>query len=270
MNQQDNRGPKRRRYRINKKKLLSTLLSLITIGVIIAVAIFALSQSGVIAVGAQVSEPGSTGTPQGNVSAPTDEGTALPVTATKLPGDIVVLIDPGHGGFDPGAIGDSGTHEDDLNLAVAEYLKAEFEARGMRVIMTREDEDALAEDKDSDMAERRRIIEECGSDIVISIHMNNFTDDPDVSGPLVLFMPGSEQGQALAEMIQSSLNAALDTDGSARSEDLYILRSGNQPCVLVECGYLSNEQEEYNLQQSDYQQRIAQAICAGVAEYFEG
>ena len=133
--------------------------------------------------------------------------------------------------------------------------------------MTREDDGALADTKDADMAERRRIIMESGSDIVVSIHLNSFKDSQ-VSGPLVLFMPGSEQGQKLADAVQQSLNTALEASGSARSESLYILKSGNQPCILVECGYISNEEEERNLMRSDYQQKVAKAICGGLATYF--
>jgi len=267
MNQQDNREPKSRRYRFNKTKLLSTLMSLIAIGVIIAVAIYALSKLGIVTVNAQ--NPGTTQTSQTSHGVvKVSEGAATPAVPEKSPEDMLILIDPGHGGFDPGAISGSGVQEADLNLAVAQYLKAEFEAQGMQVVMTREDENAIGEDKKADMAERRRIIEESNSDIVISVHMNDYSDDPDVSGPLVLFMPGSQQGKTLAETIQMSLNDTLGADGSARSEDLYILRSGNQPCALVECGYLSNSAEELKLQQSEYQQRIAQAICEGVLAYF--
>jgi N-acetylmuramoyl-L-alanine amidase len=117
------------------------------------------------------------------------------------------------------------------------------------------------------LQERRNIIEQSGSDIVISIHMNNFEQDPGVSGPIVLFMPGSDRGKALAEAVQASLNDALDVNGSARSEDLYVLRSGNQPCVLVECGFLSNAEEEQKLKQPEYQQKIAKAICDGAAVF---
>jgi N-acetylmuramoyl-L-alanine amidase len=133
--------------------------------------------------------------------------------------------------------------------------------------MTRSDDDAIAETKDEDMAERRRIIEESGSDIVISIHMNSHTD-PSISGPLVLFMPGSEQGKALAESIIGCINENLNANGGARSESLYILKSGNQPCVLVECGYMSNALEETSLAREDYQKKIADAISEGAAAFF--
>jgi N-acetylmuramoyl-L-alanine amidase len=83
-------------------------------------------------------------------------------------------------------------------------------------------------------------------------------------------MPGSDRGKALAEDVQASLNDALGADGSARSEDLYVLRSGSQPCVLVECGFLSNAEEEQKLQQADYQQQVAKAICDGAVAYLSG
>jgi N-acetylmuramoyl-L-alanine amidase len=181
--------------------------------------------------------------------------------------DKSIVIDAGHGGFDPGAMGASGVREDELNLNVAKLLQGALKAQGAEVIMTRSNDDAIAQTKDEDMAERRRIIEESGSDIVISIHMNSHTD-PSVSGPLVLFMPGSEQGQALAEGIIGCLNEHLNASGNSRGESLYILKSGNQPCVLVECGYLSNATEEASLAREDYQQKIADAICEGVAAFF--
>ena len=77
------------------------------------------------------------------------------------------------------------------------------------------------------------------------------------------------RGKLLAQGVIDSLNAALGTDGSARARDnLIILKSGNQPCVLVECGYLSNKEEEARLQQPDYQKKIARAICDGAADFF--
>ncbi len=262
----------RRRYRFNGKKLAGTLLMLAFIGAVAVVAAMALRDAGDL----EIADMG------GGIPVTNDKAGAAPVFAeagasngpsVPASGDLdgrVVVVDAGHGGFDPGAIGVSGTEEDDLNLAVAQFLKAELEACGVQVIMTREDENAIAGDKDADMAERRRIIKESGSDIVVSVHMNNFIQDPDVSGPLVLFTPGSEKGKTLAEAVQTSLNAALDADGTARSENLYVLKSGSQPSVLVECGYLSNKAEENNLRQPDYQQEVAKAICDGVTAFFAG
>jgi N-acetylmuramoyl-L-alanine amidase len=269
----------RRHYRLNGKKLAGTILMLAFIAAVAVVVAWALKDAGDVEVAvAGTSLPDAGNSPA--VTLETAQGVKATATAIKtaepqLTGSSgsldgrTVVVDAGHGGFDPGAIGVSGAEEDNINLAVAQELKAVLQEMGSQVIMTRDDENALAKSKEEDMAERRRIIEESGSDIVVSIHMNNFKEDPDVSGPLVLFMPGSEKGQALAKTIQSSLNTALDTDGSARSEDLYVLKSGNQPCVLVECGYLSNEEEEHALTQPEYQKKIAQAICDGVVDFLE-
>ena len=253
-------NPNHRKYRLNKKKFVVMLLVLGCTAAFIVVAVNSLANvADVDAVAVNMNElPESVRTVG---SSPTQQ------IVDGQDGSIVVL-DAGHGGFDPGAIGVGGMHEDDLNLAVTQYLKTEFEDSGVKVIMTREDEDAVAGDKEGDMAERRRIIEESGSDIVISIHMNSFPQDPGVSGPLVLFMPGSEQGKRLAESIQQSLNEALEAKGKARSQSLYVLESGSQPCALVECGYLSNEEEERKLNRPDYQKKVAKAICKGAKDFF--
>jgi len=242
--------PRRRRYRFNPKKLGITLISLGCLAVLIALIVQIMG-----------SERSSA---QSDVLPDSTKTADLGALENKC-----IVIDAGHGGADPGAIGPSGVQEDDLNLKVSNFLKDALEQQGAKVVMTREDDDAIGDTKDEDMAERRCIIEESDSDIVISIHMNSHTD-PSVSGPLVLFMQGSQQGKALAESMMDCLNETLNAGGSARGESLYILKSGNQPCVLVECGYLSNATEEASLGRADYQKKIADAICEGAAVYFGG
>lgn len=246
--------PRRRKYRFNPKKLGVTLISLGCLAALIALVIQFMGTE-------RSSAPGS-------ISPSPENSQTIDLGGLK---DKCIVIDAGHGGADPGAIGPSGVQEDDINLKVAQFLKDNLESQGAEVIMTRSDDDAIAGTKDEDMAERRRIIEESGSDIVISIHMNNFTEDPSVSGPLVLYMTGSVQGEKLADSIISSIDNVISTDGKTRAEStLFILKSGNQPCVLVECGYLSNATEEASLQREDYQKKIADAICEGAAAFFGG
>lgn len=251
---QQQKKQSQRKYRINKKRFATVLLLL---GIAVALVVIVTGTLGEKVLGALAMGPGF----EGPLSVSEDKTQKDGLSGRRI------VLDAGHGGADPGAIGISGVREDELALAITQYLKAELESCGARVIMTREDELALADTKEADMAERRRIIVESGSDIVVSIHLNSYKD-PQVSGPLVLFMLGSEQGQKLADAVQQSMNAALDASGNARSESLYILKSGNQPCILVECGYISNEEEERKLKQSDYQQRVAKAICDGLATYF--
>jgi N-acetylmuramoyl-L-alanine amidase len=252
----------KRKYRLNVKKFAATMsvLCLMIAGIVIAVYfINENSDKGVVA----ALDP-----PQRTVTAGPKKSRDTSDTSEGLAGKSVV-VDAGHGGFDPGTIGVSGSEEDELNLTVANYLKAELESRGADVTMTRSDENAIAETKQADMDKRGEIIRNSNSDIVVSVHMNSFKDE-DVSGPLVIFMPGSDQGKTLAELIQQRLNDELepDSEGSARSDNLFVLRAGNQPSVLVECGFISNAKEEKKLLTEDYQKKVATAICDGVEDFF--
>ena len=181
---------------------------------------------------------------------------------------MLVALDAGHGGFDGGAEGASGIHEDELNLAVTKMLREELIARGAGVVLTREGEDALANTKNEDMMRRRDVIQESGADIMVSVHMNKFFDT-DVCGPQVFFMSGSENGKYLAERIQEYLNEAAPQSKKryALTGDYYMLRSVDATAVIVECGFLSNAAEENLLQSESYQRKLAKAIANGITDY---
>lgn len=182
-----------------------------------------------------------------------------------------IVIDAGHGGFDAGASGKATkVREDVLNLAVAQKLRRLFEINGFRVIMTREDDNAVANTKKKDMARREQIIEENKPDAVISIHMNKFPDSS-VSGPMAFYYEESEQGKILAQLIQERLNEYLQPPKprTFKPQNYFMLRHGECPCILVECGFLSNEREEGLLQTEEYQEKTAKAIYLGVDAYFE-
>ena len=179
-----------------------------------------------------------------------------------------VLIDPGHGGEDVGAIAPvSGVYEDGLNLAVSFALQKELESRGTDVFLTRSDENSLGDTKELDMQERARIIGERESGVVVSIHMNSFPSDSNVWGPQVFYQEGSSSGRALAEAIQAQLNKLTGGTRKISADNLYVLRASSVPAVLVECGFLTNAEEEQKLQQTEYQKKIAKAIADGVANY---
>ncbi|MFA5675218.1 MAG: N-acetylmuramoyl-L-alanine amidase [Christensenellales bacterium] len=183
----------------------------------------------------------------------------------------VVVIDAGHGGFDGGAVGRvTGVKEDGLNLSVSKLLKIQFRKAGYGVVMTRGDGGALAETKNADMARRRDIISESKADMVISVHMNKF-GDPAVHGPQVFYFSESDEGETLAKLIQRELNSALNPPRPRvhKGESYFILKSGECPCVIVECGFLSNEREERLLQTESYQLQCAKAIFAGSNAYME-
>ena len=192
----------------------------------------------------------------------------IPVSTSKK--GYRVVIDPGHGGSDCGAVGVSGVKEAGLNLAVSLYLKEELEALGMEAILTRSDERALAEGKKADMAARGKIMNGEGVDLVVSVHMNKFTD-PSVHGPMAFYMKGSAEGEKLAKTVIDSITDEL---GAARRianpGDYYVIRESMPVSVLVECGFLSNSGDEALLQQEQHQKKLARAIARGIFSYLEG
>lgn len=184
--------------------------------------------------------------------------------------NIKILIDAGHGGFDDGATSPFiDKKESVLNLEVANALKQELTDIGFKVEMTRKDSNALGATKNEDMKARQEMIYNSDADIVISVHMNTH-DDRSVNGPIVFHMPGSTKGLQLSKMIQASMNEELKPKSpkSPQSQNFLVLRSGNMPCVLIECGFLTNKDEAAKLGSSAYHKRIAQSVSWGIMDYF--
>jgi len=181
-----------------------------------------------------------------------------------------VVIDAGHGGKDKGAESPNGTFERDINLFIARFLKAEFEVRGVGVTMTRETEDWLASPlatnkKRSDLERRRQIIESVRPDLVISIHLNSFPQDTSVRGLQTFYATNSDASRIFAEAIQNEFNRSpLDINRKARGADYYLLEATSFPSVLVECGFLSNPEEERLLGTTEYQRILAHFIASAV------
>ena len=194
--------------------------------------------------------------------------TAQPVQEDK-PDEtaLTVLVDAGHGGFDVGAVGVSGSHEQALNLQVALALERELELRGIPTTMTRIDEGALGQNKSDDMEKRAAKIRGSRAAVTVSIHMNSFAQDSTVAGPQVFYQEGSTRGEALAAIVQDKLNAL---GGSRRHSpnDLMVLRAGQAPAILVECGFLSNPEEEGKLMTEKYQKKLAAAIADGLEAWW--
>lgn len=191
------------------------------------------------------------------------------LSADEVPEDaFVVVVDAGHGGFDGGALGtDTGAVEAEINLAVAKLLADELTGMGFYVIMTRSTDDALGSTKDEDMRIRKEIFNLDCVDLVVSVHMNKF-GDRSVSGPMVFYMNGSAEGKRLAENVVYSLCEAVERPQRfANPEDLFVLRVPRAPSVLVECGFLSNPEDEKKLLTEDYRQKLAKGIAEGIANY---
>lgn len=193
---------------------------------------------------------------------------------TNMDGAYVVVVDSGHGGRDGGKVSDSGVLEKDVNLQIALMLKEELEKQGIKVVMTRQTDEGLYEESDSnkktaDMQARIAIIEESGCDVAISIHQNSYSDSS-VKGAQCFYYEGSKEGKKLAETIQSRLVSGVDP-GNHRlakgNNSYYLLKKTDVPLVIVECGFLSNPEETALLTTSEYQQKLAENIAKAVVSY---
>ncbi len=186
----------------------------------------------------------------------------------------VVVIDPGHGGNDPGKVSSSGVLEKDINLQIALCLKEELINRGMSPIVLREIDTNLATEgatnkKVSDMKNRVAIINESSAVIFVSIHQNSYTD-PSVRGPQVFYNSNSEDSEAFAELLQDKLND-INPENTRKikgSEDYYILNKSSCPGVIIECGFLSCPEETALLTDAIYQQKIASAVADAIQETY--
>lgn len=186
-----------------------------------------------------------------------------------------VIIDAGHGGIDPGKVGSNGIYEMDINLAIAYKLSEILDDKNIKVIMTRKDDNGLYKDSDTnkkmaDMNGRIDIINGSGADLVVSIHQNSFTSS-EVRGAQVFYYKESKEGASLAESIQKELKIMDETNKRDKKSngDYYILKKSNPVAVIVECGFLSNEEETELLSSGEYQEKIAQAIATGVEKYLK-
>lgn len=184
-----------------------------------------------------------------------------------------IVIDAGHGGIDAGVRGTAtGIKESDINLAIARDLKGMFVDAGFNCIMTRNSNAGLYGNtskgfKMRDMEKRRSIIEESGADMVISIHQNT-CPLPSRRGGHAFFNKESEAGQTLAQCIQNYLNELYGEDNEPLAGDYYMLKCTEAPSVIVECGFLSNAEDEKLLSDADFRSRTANAIFRGAIYYF--
>lgn len=184
-----------------------------------------------------------------------------------------IVLDAGHGGVDPGVVGrTSGEKESDVNLKIVQKLQKLFSDAGFCVVLTRKNAGGLyglptKGYKRRDMEERRRIIREAEPDFVLSVHQNTFPSDTSRRGGQVFFREGSAAGEALAVSIQARLNALGGRSVSALKGDFFLLECADCPSALVECGFLSNAEEERLLLTDEYQGKIARAVFEGVLSF---
>jgi N-acetylmuramoyl-L-alanine amidase len=194
--------------------------------------------------------------------------------------EIVIVLDAGHGGVDPGKVGVDGQLEKDINLSIVMKLKEALESDselGAKVILTRTDDSGLySEDstnkKREDMKNRCEIIEDSKPDLVVSIHQNSYHSSS-VKGAQVFYYEKSEKGKLLANKIQGHLVTELSNGKKGRVEkandNYFLILNVKCPAVIVECGFLSNEDEARLLVDEEYQKKITKAIVNGIRDYLQ-
>ncbi len=202
-------------------------------------------------------------------------GVAKEVAGKAFSGQQVdVVIDAGHGGFDPGKVGINGVLEKDINLEIALLLKSFLEASDLCVMVTRDGDYSLDEEENGnrkvqDMKRRIRMIEDASPLLTVSVHQNSYPEEY-VKGAQVFYYTNSVKGKELAELIQNRLVQGLDDTNTRKvkgNDSYYLLKSTKTPIVIVECGFLSNQEEAAKLSTREYLEEVAWQIHMGVLQY---
>lgn len=191
--------------------------------------------------------------------------------------ELIVVIDAGHGGEDSGAVANS-VLEKDINLEIALKLRDMLKASGIEVKMIRESDvsiydtasGTIRERKVSDLKNRVKIVNNNKKNILVSIHQNKF-EQSKYNGAQMFYSANNDKSQILAENIRKSITGLIQPENKRElkkgGSDIYLLNKAAVPAVIVECGFISNEEEAKNLSNEEYQSKIAFAIYCGILEY---
>jgi N-acetylmuramoyl-L-alanine amidase len=189
----------------------------------------------------------------------------------------VVMLDPGHGGYDPGAVSSQGVYEKSINLQIAQKVKEMLSPCGIEAFLTREEDidyvpagvKGKITKKQIDLNRRIQMASEAKADVFVSLHVNATIEGRN-SGAETFYHFKSKSGKELAELIQQELIKISGMNRRiAKPGDFYVINNTTMPAVIVEVGYLSSVKEQKKLQQSWYQEQLARAIAKGIAVYFK-
>ncbi|UBF25922.1 N-acetylmuramoyl-L-alanine amidase [Kovacikia minuta CCNUW1] len=186
-----------------------------------------------------------------------------PLTMPRVPnGKVVVVVDPGHGGPDPGAVGIGGLQEKGIVLDISTQVANLLEKQGVQAVLTRRD------DSDVDLEPRVRLAEQINATVFVSIHANSIDmSRPDISGLETYYYQNGEQ---LARTIHSSiLEATGIPDRRVRTARFYVLRKTSMPSVLVEVGFVTGRDDAARLSNPSYRTQMAAAIARGILQYIQ-
>lgn len=185
-------------------------------------------------------------------------------------GEKTIILDSGHGGSDPGKIGVNDALEKDINLSIAKKVKKLLTKKGIKVVMTREDDTTLADggggnQKVQDMKARVKLINDTAPALVVSIHQNSYHEEG-IHGAQVFYYSHSDSGKKAAALMQKAL-LSVDSENTRQekaNDTYYLLKRTEVPTIIVECGFLSNQEEAAKLVTKEYQQKLAEAIVTGI------
>ena len=214
---------------------------------------------------------------QNNTQRTNSSNNLVETTSTPVSGKTIV-IDAGHGVPDEGAQSSTGTTEAETNLKISLKVQNLLEQSGYTVILTRSDENAiydvdsntLKQKKISDIRNRVKIGNESSADIFVSIHLNKIPQQQ-YYGWQCFYKEGNEQSNKLAKSIQENLNKSMQKENNRvamKIDNIYIIKHVEIPTSIVECGFLSNPEEEKQLLDDNYQNRLAWGIYSGIINYF--
>ncbi|MHB1392102.1 MAG: N-acetylmuramoyl-L-alanine amidase family protein [Clostridia bacterium] len=198
--------------------------------------------------------------------------------------DKLIVIDPGHGGIDGGASLGEHFNEKDINLDISLKLRELLTNAGVKVILTRDSDISLENKSDlqssrhrRDLDARRDIVDNSDANVFISVHSNCFRSNPDIKGAILFYYYASEEGKSLAQWVSRSIDEIVyrnflknyTLESKILPESLFLLRSTKVPGILVETGYMTNQEEGRLLRQDDFQTVMAEAIFDGLQKYYK-
>lgn len=187
-------------------------------------------------------------------------GETLETQTIPVKPGIIVILDAGHGGSDPGSVV-GGIKEKDINLQIADKLKELLEARGIAVILTRQGDVPLA------LEERTACANNHNAQLFVSVHCNFYDDDTSVRG-FEAFYYQDEQAKSLATAITSDLAATGQVKTrNVKKDSFVVLKNTTMPAILLEMGFLTNEAERQKLCTDEYQQMLAEVIASRIARF---
>ena len=189
-----------------------------------------------------------------------------------------IILDPGHGGEDGGAVPKDGMLEKDLNLAISKKLYDLLVSSGFKVILTRDSDisiydekcETIREKKVSDIKKRIQIANSDPTNIMISIHQNKFTKS-ESCGAQIFYSKNNPKSKILAESARNSIVSGIQPENEREckvaDKGIYLLNKVVVPAIVIECGFLSNDDERKNLNDENYQMKLAKCIYEGFVNY---